>query len=151
MFEKLISGKYRQIDFSQESTGNHQVLRIFSYLFVACCGDVVALDEADSGVHDLLFKKIIEEVYPLIEGQIIITTHNTMLMETEFGYNSTYILKEDEEGNKEIKAISDYEKRTYSNNNIRNKYLNKEYKGVPKIEEIDFKNLFDKIFDVFTQ
>ena len=74
-----------------------------------------------------------------------------MLMETEFGYNSTYILKEDEEGNKEIKAISDYEKRTYSNNNIRNKYLNKEYKGVPKIEEIDFKNLFDKIFDVFTQ
>ena len=54
-----------------------------------------------------------------------------MLMESEPARNTTYILSEDDAGNKVVKAISDYEKRTYLNNNIRNKYLNNEYGGLP--------------------
>ena len=38
-----------------------------------------------------------------------------------------------------------YEKRTYINNNIRNKYLNKEYEGIPEIKEIDFERLINKM------
>lgn len=136
--EKLVAGQYRQIEFSRESTGNHQILRALCYLLTACFGGVVIIDEADSAVHDYLFKKVCDEIAPFIDGQVIMTTHNTMLMESEFARNTTYILSEDDAGNKVVKAISDYEKRTYINNNIRNKYLNNEYGGLPRVNPIDF-------------
>lgn len=147
MFEKLIAGEYRHIEFSRESTGNHQVLRILCYLLTACLGGIVVIDEADSGVHDYLFKKLFDEITPYIKGQVIMTTHNTMLMEADFSRDSTYILSEKEEGYKEIKSISNYEKRTYFNNNIRNKYLNNEYRGLPRVVPIDFSPIIKEIFE----
>lgn len=138
VFEKLVAGQYRQIEFSRESTGNHQILRVLCYLLTACFNGVVVIDEADSAVHDYLFKKVCDEIAPFIDGQVIMTTHNTMLMESDFARNSTYILSEDTAGTKVIKAISDYEKRTYLNNNIRNKYMNNDYGGLPQVHPIDF-------------
>jgi len=143
--EKLIAGEYRKIDFDRESAGNHQVLRILCYLLTACMGGTVVLDEADSGIHDMLFQKLLNEIYKFISGQVIMTTHNTMLMETDFARESTYILYEECAGHKVIRCVTDYEKRTYINNNIRNKYLNKEYKGVPEIKKIAFESLIDKM------
>ena len=143
--EKMIAGEYRKIDFARESAGNHQLLRILCYLLTACMGGTVVLDEADSGIHDLLFQKMLQEIYKHISGQVIMTTHNTMLMESDFARESTYILYEEVAGRKIIRCIADYEKRTYINNNIRNKYFNKEYKGIPEIKEIDFEYLISKI------
>lgn len=145
MFEKLIAGEYRQIEFSRESTGNHQILRVLCYLLTACIDGVVVIDEADSAVHDYLFKKVCEEISPFIGGQVVMTTHNTMLMESEFARNTTYFLSEDDIGNKVVKAISDYDKRTYLNNNIRNKYLNNEYGGLPQVHPIDFEGLIREL------
>ena len=141
----MIAGEYRKIDFARESAGNHQLLRILCYLLTACMGGTVVLDEADSGIHDLLFQKMLQEIYKHISGQVIMTTHNTMLMESDFARESTYILYEEVAGRKIIRCIADYEKRTYINNNIRNKYFNKEYKGIPEIKEIDFEYLISKI------
>ena len=138
MLEKLVAGQYRQIEFSRESTGNHQILRVLCYLLTACFEDIVIIDEADSAVHDYLFKKVFDEIEPFIDGQVIMTTHNTMLMEADFARNATYILSEEEPGNMIVKAISDYDKRTYVNNNVRNKYLNNEYGGLPQVRPIDF-------------
>ena len=101
-------------------------------------GAIVIIDEADSAVHDYLFKKVFDEIEPFIDGQVIMTTHNTMLMEADFARNATYILSEEEPGNMIVKAISDYDKRTYVNNNVRNKYLNNEYGGLPQVRPIDF-------------
>jgi hypothetical protein len=151
VIEKMIAGTYRNIDFSRESAGNHQLLRVLCYLLTACVGGVVVLDEADSGIHDLLFKKLLQEIYGHINGQIIITTHNTMLMESDFARDSTYILYEIEAGHKVIRCVTDYEKRTYLANNIRNKYLNKEYGGLPEIREIDFDSLIAKFSSEFEQ
>lgn len=145
MFEKMVSGKYRQIEFSRESTGNHQVLRILCYLLTACLGGIVVIDEADSGVHDYLFKKIFDEISPCIIGQVIMTTHNTMLMEADFARDSTYILSEEPEGHKTIKTISDYDKRTYLNNNVRKKYMNNDYGGLPNVKPIQFEPLIQAI------
>lgn len=144
-FEKMIAGEYRSIDFSKESTGNHQLLRCLCYLLTACIGGTVVIDEADSGVHDVLFSKILQEIAPFVDGQIIMTTHNSMLMEAPFSHVATYILDEKENGKKQIKSISDYKKRTFYNNNIRNKYLNNEYGGIPTVTKIDFKKLLDEI------
>lgn len=143
--EKLIAGEYRKIDFARESAGNYQILKILCYLLTACMGGTVVLDEADSGIHDMLFQKMLQEIHEHISGQVIMTTHNTMLMETDFARESTYILYEETAGHKIIRCVADYEKRTYINNNIRNKYLNKEYEGIPEIKEIDFERLINKM------
>ncbi len=64
------------------------------------------------------------------------TTHNTMLMETAFGRESVFILRNTESNKTEAKCINDHERRTYANNNIRNKYLNNEYGGIPEVHQI---------------
>ncbi len=143
--EKMVAGQYRHIPFSKESTGNHQILRALCYIMCAAQGNIVVIDEADSGIHDFLFLKILQEIVPCIEGQLIMTTHNTMLMEADFSRNSTYILREEEAGRKIITAISDFDKRTYASNNIRNKYLHNGYGGLPNVTAIDFKKLIDEL------
>lgn len=142
---RLIAGTYRTIDFTKESKGNHQLLRLLCNLLTACFNGVVIMDEADSAIHDLLFKKIIQEIRQSITGQIIMTTHNTMLMESDLGQGSIYILSEEENGQKGIRCITEYEKRTYLGNNIRNKYLNNEYHGLPTVQKIDFSSLVTKL------
>ena len=124
--EKYIAGNYRRIDFERESAGNCQLLNISCYLLTACMGGVVILDEAEANIHDLLFQKLLEEIRPILKGQVIMTTHNTMLMEASFAREATYILSVDPDNpsDKKIRCISDYRKRTYAANNIRNKYLN---------------------------
>ena len=140
-FKKLIAGVYRDIPFSKESTGNHQLLSVLCYLLSACFGGTVIIDEADSGIHDVLFQKVFQELIPSINGQVIMTTHNTMLMEADFARDSTYIISEDDHGCRSVRNITSYEKRTFANNNIRNKYLNGEYGGLPHVRSIDFESL----------
>ena len=148
--DKSIAGKVRSIDFAKESTGNHQLLDILCYLLTACLGGNIVLDEADSGIHDLLFKKIMQEICDDISGQVIMTTHNTTLMETDFAREATYVINEDENGRVTARAISEYEKRTYVSNNIRNKYLNNHYEGVPKVSKIEFAPLIRVITDAIS-
>lgn len=148
-FKKVVAGNERDIPFSRESTGNHQLLHVLCYLLTACLGGTVVLDEADSGIHDLLFKKIMQEICHNISGQIIMTTHNTTLMETEFAKESTYIISENENGKTVARAIADYEKRTFISNNIRSKYLNNQYEGLPKVTRIEFEPLLEMISNQF--
>lgn len=145
--EKYIAGNYRRIDFERESAGNCQLLNISCYLLTACMGGVVILDEAEANIHDLLFQKLLEEIRPILKGQVIMTTHNTMLMEASFAREATYILSVDPDNpsDKKIRCISDYRKRTYAANNIRNKYLSCEYGGVPELRQTEFQESIEKI------
>ena len=139
--KKKVAGTLKEIDFLRESTGNHQVVRVICYLLSACQGATVVMDEADSGIHDLLFQTILQEAFPYINGQVIVSTHNTMLMQAAFAREATYIIKEDESGKMTVKCVSDEEKRIYLNNNIRTKYLNNEYGGLPNVAPIHFESL----------
>ena len=145
--EKYIAGNYRRIDFERESAGNCQLLNISCYLLTACMGGVVILDEAEANIHDLLFQKLLEEIRPILKGQVIMTTHNTMLMEASFAREATYILSVDPDNpsDKKIRCRSDCRKRTYAANNIRNKYLNCEYGGVPELRQTEFQESIEKI------
>ena len=144
-FEEFIAGSYRSVPFDMESTGNHQLLKVLCNLLLACLGDVVVIDEADSGIHDLLFQKLIQEISPIITGQLIISTHNTSLMESNIQNDSFYFIFEEEVGHKIVKCLNEYGKRIFTTNNIRNKYLNGEYGGLPEVGEIDFQKLIKRI------
>lgn len=142
---KMIAGSYRTIDFSVESKGNHQLIKLLCFLLTACNKGIVVLDEADSAIHDLLFKKIIHEISSYISGQLILTTHNTLLMESEIDRGSFYILYQDDDGQKIIRSIPEYEKRTYVGNNMRSKYLNNEYRGLPRVNKIEFSEVLNTL------
>ena len=131
--------------FSMESTGNHQLIKVLCCILSACVGGTVILDEADSGIHDLLFQKIIKETKDLVSGQLILSTHNTMLMESEIPQDSIYVISEDSTGHKSVRCINDYQKRTYLSSNIRNKYLNNEYGGLPEVHEVNFPILITRL------
>ena len=88
-----------------------------------------------------------QEISGSITGQVIMTTHNTTLMETDFAKEATYIISEDECGRTIARAIADYEKRTFISNNIRSKYLNNQYEGLPKVAKIEFEPLLELISD----
>ena len=60
------------------------------------------------------------------------------------------MINENENGRVTARAISEYEKRTYVSNNIRNKYLKNHYEGVPKVSKIEFAPLIRVITDAIS-
>lgn len=51
------------------------------FLLASIEGSTVIIDEFDSGIHDLLSRSLIKSIFKDISGQLIMTTHNTSLMD----------------------------------------------------------------------
>lgn len=141
--KKLITNKIVNIDFKLESTGTQQLLDLIPYILEATEGNVVIIDEFDAGIHDLLASNLVMCINECIEGQLILTTHNTMLMESNIDKDSLYFLVVDNNGIKRALTINDYDDRVHPNNNLRNKYLKGVYGGIPYTMEINFQELID--------
>ena len=138
--KKLIGGKLRDVDFSLESTGTQNLMKLFLPLVECAFGNTSIIDEADTGIHDLLFNILIEGISDSIEGQLIITTHNTTLLEKMKNENIYFILV-DINGNKKVVNINDYDMRTQITNNIRERYLKGMYGAVPNPGSFNFDNI----------
>lgn len=144
---KKISGKDRDIDFSLESTGTQALIQQLPFMLVTVKGSVAIIDEFDTGIHDLLVKSLATSLYECIEGQLILTTHNTLLMESDIPKDCIYVINETEAGNKEIQCILHYNNKIGDKNNLRKQYLLGKYSGVPENTTIDFKSLLNKLND----
>lgn len=140
-FEKLIDGRIIDVPWQQESSGTRKLLEMIPFL-VASVNNVVCLDELDSGIHDILINDLIDSLLDNINGQLIATTHNTMLLDS-LPASIIYIIQIDAMGNKRIDCVSDYRTRTQKTNSIRNKYLHGAYGGIPMPGFIDFSDISD--------
>lgn len=140
--KKMISGKIRQISFKNESAGTQQVLSIARILLGLFCGTTVVYDEIDNGIHDVLLCNIISSLKSEMSGQLIITTHNTLLLE-EIEPKNAYVICVDYLGNKQAKCLSDFS--IQNNNNARIKYLKGMFGGIPNIEGIDYDSIISII------
>lgn len=142
VIEKMISGKVRRIPIALESSGTHQIRNILTPLIGAVCGMTVFIDEADTGIHDLLFKNIVEAVYETFRtqetGQLIITTHNTTLLETLIPKN-VYFITTDYLGNKEPVCMDEFN--LQKTNNPRKMYLQGNFGGIPTMESINLDDI----------
>ena len=139
-FYKIIGGKIKEISYKKESEGTKRILNEFDTLIGALLGETVIIDEIDNGIHDLLMKNIIMSIKDEITGQLIITTHNTLLLEI-LPKEYIYILSTDYEGNKTINSIKDYEIKVQKNNNARDLYLKGIFGGIPTTDYIDFEEI----------
>ena len=139
---KMISGNIRKISFENESSGTCQLLRILPSMLAALNGSTVFIDEADTSIHDILFKKVLNAIRDQITGQLIITTHNTMLLES-IPASEVYVISVDYLGNKKAICIDEYGIK--KNNNARNMYLHGLFGGVPTLDEIEPSSIIDDL------
>lgn len=140
-FRKQIYGEIKDIDFALESTGTGNLLELLPFLMSACDGNTVIIDEFDTGMHDLLVTNILENVSKYLKGQLIITTHNTMLLESDFSRDNIYLFLVDHKGAKQLLPITEFNDRIQKNINVRKRYLSGVYQAVPSIIDVDFKEL----------
>ena len=139
--KKQIAGELRDIPFEFESTGTKKVMKIMEALFAAMNGNIVVYDEIDSGVHDILMENLISSALEYVQCQLIITTHNTMLLES-IDPKSIYVIYVDYKGNKRASCIDDYDIRIQKNNNVRDMYLKGLFGGIPYSGNIDCSNIY---------
>lgn len=140
-FKKHIFDKLIDVSFRQESTGTQNLLDILPFFIATIDRKTVIIDEIDTGIHDILINNIMENLYKSIKGQLIITTHNTMLLESDFAKKCVYILKADHKANKTLCPLSAFEERLHPNLNMRKRYISGLYGGVPIAMDIDFDEL----------
>ena len=142
--KKMIYGKIKDIDFSLESTGTQNILELIPFLISACEGQAVIIDELDNGIHDLMVKSLLETVEPYIKGQLIITTHNTLLINS-MPKESIYIFNADKDANKELISLDEFPDRIQKNNSPQKKYLSGLLGGIPITNDIDFEELIENL------
>lgn len=141
--KKMIGGKIRTIDFGHESAGTQHILDIIRSLLGVFCGVTVVYDEIDDGIHDLLLKNILESMIDDISGQLIITTHNTYMLES-IDIKSVYLITVDYQGNKEVKCLDKYP-RIQGTNNPRVMYLKGLFGGVPIVDLLDYDMIISEL------
>lgn len=142
-FKKLIYGKIVDVSYTAESTGTLQLLTVLPYLLMCVEGTTVVIDELDTGIHDLLINNILTNIISALEGQLIVTTHNTMLLDSEIDPSYIYTFMVDRDANKTLEPITVYEDRAHPNLNYRARYLKGMYGGTPISRDIDFVELHD--------
>ena len=140
---KMIGGKIRTLSFDNESAGTQHIIDIIRSLLGAFCGVTVVYDEIDDGIHDLLLKNVLESMIDDITGQLIITTHNTYMLES-IDIKSVYLINVDYQGNKEVKCLDKYP-RIQGTNNPRIMYLKGLFGGVPIVDILDYDTILQEL------
>lgn len=139
-FNKMIGGQIKSIPSILESDGTRRILNQFDTIIGSLLGETVIIDEIDNGIHDVLMKNIIMSIKDEITGQLIITTHNTLLLEI-LPKEYIYILSTDYNGNKTINSIKEYGIKIQKNNNARDLYFKGVFGGIPTTDYIDFEEI----------
>ena len=139
-FNKKIGGQIKSIPSRLESDGTRRILNQFDTIIGSLLGETVIIDEIDNGIHDVLMKNIIMSIKDEITGQLIITTHNTLLLEI-LPKENIYILSTDRNGNKTINSIKEYGIKIQKNNNARDLYFKGVFGGIPTTNYIDFEEI----------
>lgn len=132
---KNIDNKIRKIDFENESTGIKFLFDLIPYIVLSLKGYPIILDEFDMGLHDMLSYNLLNMIVSATDGQLIVTSHNTLLMETNNTYNNEnyiskeniYIIYKNDDGLKDIKCVDEFGKKIAQSTNIRNQYFNNTY------------------------
>ena len=142
--DKVIAGERRRIPLEQESAGTRKLLRMLPALLRCVRGGVALIDEFDSGVHDRIVHDMLGEVIQDLEGQLVLTTHNTLLLETAEPSN-VYVIRTSVDGFKEIRTFDSIARTRKGHHNNRQRYLQGLYDGVPIIRSLDLGSIADRL------
>lgn len=128
---KKIADKIVEIPADCESTGTSRLIHLFPIFVAATKPGIVAIDEVDNGIHDILMTNLIENLEPYIKEQLIITTHNLMLLNINKFQDYFYFIDIDQNGTHTVNTIKDSNIRIQSDYNLMFKYIKGCFKGIP--------------------
>ena len=121
---KRIENYEFDIDFKLESNGTKEIMELLPYLVSAVSGSCVIIDEYGIGIHDLLATKLLAAIGHQIKGQLILTTHNTLLKDyAEVNPEALYFIMNDKTFKKSVKCVTEIEERLHPNYNYRKRYF----------------------------
>lgn len=142
--EKVIAGERRMIPIEQESAGTRKLLGMLPALLRCVSGGVALVDEFDSGVHDRIVHDVLKEILPELQGQLIITTHNTLLLET-VDPSDVYVIRSSVDGFKELRTFDSIAPTKRNHHNNRKRYLQGLYDGIPIIRGLDLQFIAERL------
>ena len=142
--DRVVAGEVRRIPIEQESAGTRRLLRMLPALLRCVTGGVALLDGFDSGIHDRMVRDMLEDVIDDIDGQLILTTHNTLLLETADPSN-VYVIRTSVDGFKEIRTFDSIARTRKGHHNNRQRYLQGLYDGVPIIRSLGLGSIADSL------
>ncbi|MGP9722637.1 AAA family ATPase [Corynebacterium sp. AOP40-9SA-29] len=134
------------LDWADESDGTKRAFSLFPALqFMAQYNTVprvVVLDEIDRSLHTELSRKLIsaflDACTPETRSQLILTTHDVMLMDVDlFRRDEIWVVEKTDAGASELRALSEYEG-VRNGSDLRRSYLNGRFGGTPSIPAIDY-------------
>lgn len=115
---------------NKESEGVKQIIYLIYYLLEATKNRIVIIDNIDTNIHPILLKSIIEFFCNKIEGQVIYTSSNSMmLLDIKELKNMIYIVDHGD-----IKNINSF-RRIYDKNNLLSLYCKGTFGGIPTIDQ----------------
>ncbi|MBR4202794.1 MAG: AAA family ATPase [Candidatus Methanomethylophilaceae archaeon] len=145
VFDKRVEGEVITLPYYRESTGTQKLVDEFLQIMSCVHGDTVLVDEMDSGIHDVLMSGIFDRVRDSMRGQLIATTHNTMLLQNS-DPKCTFILDIDGEGYRHIRSVKSITTTQKCNNNTK-RYLEGDLGGIPILGYVDLAEISDRLFE----
>lgn len=119
------------VPYEVESTGTRKLVTLFTSLFdVSTNNKIIIIDEIDNGINDIMLKNILGSLEDNINGQLIITTHNTLLLKHSIKKN-IYLLDRDEDKNVCAYSLDEFGRKIQPGTDIIGQYLKGLYGGVP--------------------
>jgi len=138
-FQKKLPNSVADINYKYESCGTRSLLNLLPFFIATAYDGVVAIDEVDNGIHDVLLFELINKIIPFIHGQLILTTHNTMFLNEYYLKDNIYIINVSEDGQKTISSITSSDYRIQKSSNVSYNYINGRLGGIPIINpKFDF-------------
>lgn len=140
-FKKQIGTKIRDIPYKLESDGITSLIEMFPLLLNTIYGIVSIIDEFDSGLHEILKRSLLESLQGNIKGQLILTTHDISLMDSNIKKDYIYVVSEDENNQKHVKCITETNQQINVKSSRSKQYYEGKYQGIPQKAYVDFTKL----------
>ncbi len=135
------------IDFSDESSGTRKLFNIAGDWWTLANEPITLLaDELSAGLHPRLLDRLIRAVNDApkdrARSQLIFTTHDTGLLESQDGQppalrrDQVYFTKKDAKGASELYSLAEFKEEARPVHNIRKRYLSGLYGAIPSVEKL---------------
>jgi len=146
VFEEIgADGTIINVPFNEESTGTKRIVSLFFFLYAAVCGMTVIIDEIDTGIHDILMSKLFASVCGEVKGQLIVTTHNTLLMR-DVSPKNIYLFNFESGGSESFYSIDGVSSsRIQEKTDIMGRYLRGLYGGVPNSSSVSIDQIRNQL------
>lgn len=145
VFVEMTGANESRVHYNLSSTGTKKLLQLFPVFYeLVESNNIVLIDEMDSGINDVLLKDMFESLGEEIKGQLIVTTHNTLLLKS-VNKKYIYLLDRDENGSVISYSLDSFGRQIQEQTDIIGRYLKGLYGGVPQSGAFSMSYIVDEV------